>query len=146
MLIEAGRLDAQRVTVVNSNRRARVFDLSIASAHHNFIASGFVVHNKTPPFRVPAAIEDLVITDPTESSLTLMWSTPDGDDGAPSTYLITTDLGQEATYSVTPKQPGAPESYVLTGLSPNTTYQVTVHSSYGTPALSSPAVTQGNTR
>ena len=129
---------------MDPKRSTRVFDLSIASGHHNFIAGGFVVHNKPPP-RPPFPIQDLAIASATDRSLTLTWSTPDGDEGAPNTYWINTNLGHEETFSVTPKQPGTAESYVLTGLSGNTQYEVTVRSSYVDTFLSEPAVVQGTT-
>ncbi len=53
-----------------------VYDITVESPHANFIANGFLVHNKTPPYEGTAQIDDLEVISKSDSSLTLHWTVP----------------------------------------------------------------------
>jgi len=82
----------------------------------------------------PASITNLAASDPTSSSITLTWTAP-GDDGNSDTaseydirYSSSTitetnwDSVTRCSGEPTPKPAGNSESFVVTGLNPNTTY------------------------
>jgi hypothetical protein len=82
----------------------------------------------------PAAITDLAVTDATESSISLTWTAP-GDDGNTDTAtaydiryaeVSVTELGWPTAIKVlnppVPAAPGTTEIFLVTGLSPSTTY------------------------
>jgi PKD repeat protein len=83
----------------------------------------------------PSAVTDLTATNPTSTTLTLRWTAP-GDDGSTGTatrYDVRYRTGSAITESnwnsasqcrdePTPGHAGSTETFVVTGLSPNTTY------------------------
>jgi hypothetical protein len=98
-----------------------------------------ILHDVTITYEIdatpPAAITDLVTSNPTSVSITTTWTAPgdDGDIGNAIGYVVkysssgviteanwasTTDY----TQSWTPLSPGSTENYVISGLSPGTQY------------------------
>jgi hypothetical protein len=89
---------------------------------------------KTPPRDTmpPAAVIDLVTSNPTSDSITLVWTAP-GDDGNVATataydirYSDVIPLNWNTARKVpnppTPQSAGKREEFIVTGLSPSTTY------------------------
>lgn len=82
----------------------------------------------------PARIDDLVVTETTQTTITLEWSAPgdDGSVGTASAYDIRyasieiNDATWADAISISdppiPKQPGELETFIVTGLEPDTTY------------------------
>jgi len=89
----------------------------------------------SPDITAPAAVTNLATCSPTSTSVTLTWTAPgdDGSTGTATTYdirysnaSIDTDAKFNAATPVagepTPKVAGSAQSFVVNGLSPNTTY------------------------
>ena len=86
----------------------------------------------------PAPITDLAASNPTSNSINLTWTAPgdDGNSGTASQYdirystsnITETNWGDatQCTGEPTPKSAGNSESFVVTGLNPNTTYYFAV--------------------
>ena len=83
----------------------------------------------------PSAVTDLSTTDPTSNSIKLTWTAPgdDGDIGTATTYdvryLEGTPIAEsnwasaiQCTDETSPNPAGSAEAFVVTGLSPDTTY------------------------
>ena len=97
-------------------------------------ASGYGTTTALPDTTPPEAVMDLATSNPTDTQITLTWTAPgdDGDVGTASQYDIrysTSPINEGNFSSATevqgvpqPKSAGSPESLVVTGLSPETTY------------------------
>ncbi len=133
------------ITIKETGEEAKVFDLTISSTHRNFIANGFVVHNKSFIQEQPNPIADLRVLSSAPTTLTLAWTTPGGPLGAPAVYRISASGIIEEFYYADSASPGDPEVYLLGGLSPGTRYDVTVWSSYENGAPSEPTTAFGET-
>ncbi|MCP4583610.1 MAG: T9SS type A sorting domain-containing protein [candidate division Zixibacteria bacterium] len=89
---------------------------------------------ETPADPPPADVDDLLASNPTVNSLTLVWTAPgaDGDQGTASEYDIrySTSNITDADWSLatqihnepTPQPAGTQQSVTINGLSPNTTF------------------------
>ena len=114
-----------------------------------------------PPIDItpPAAIIDLASSNPTPNSITLTWTAPgdDGDVGTASQYdirystsMITEDSWDTATQcqgEPAPQTAGEPETFVVTDLSPSTTYYFAIKTADEVPNWSSLSnVAQGTTK
>ncbi|MBA7691912.1 hypothetical protein ES703_100468 [subsurface metagenome] len=97
----------------------------------------------------PAAVTDLGVIGETTTSLTLTWTAPgdDGDWGTAAQYdirysnsLIATEAEWDAATQVAgepaPKPAGSTETFVVTGLSPATTYCFALKTANGVPTWS----------
>jgi uncharacterized protein (TIGR02145 family) len=107
------------------------------------VASGRTTRNLdvTPP----AAISNLMASNPTASSITLSWTAPGDDDfsGTASQYDIrystsnitesNWELATECIGEPTPKPSGSSDSFVVTGLNPNTNYYFALKASDEVP-------------
>ena len=106
----------------------------------------FLDHTPAPPdITAPAAVGNLATSSPTSNSIVLTWAAPgdNGTEGTASQYDIryATSAITEANWEAAtqcPNEPppspaGIPESFTVTGLSPNTEYWVALKTADGVP-------------
>lgn len=76
-----------RATLSRRTGMMRVFDLTVDSPHRNFVANGFLVHNKTPPISLPDQVENAraVVGD---TFAVVTWTVPGGDYGPASFFFL----------------------------------------------------------
>ena len=98
-----------------------------------------------PDITPPSAITDLATSNPTPDSITLTWTAPgdDGDAGTARQYDIrystspidegNWDDATQVVGEMPPKLAGSAESFVVTGLSPGTTYYFAIKTSDEVP-------------
>ncbi len=127
------RSRARIVHIDKQVERCRVFNLSIASLPHTFVANGVVVHNKPPlPNPPPPPVTDLRVEPVDDTSALAIWTEPGPTFTRLSTAQFfldtvevtdsTLDMAREITVDLMSASGGSVDSTVLTGLKPSTTY------------------------
>lgn len=124
--------------VERTGRVLRVFDLTVDSPYRNFVANGFLVHNKAPLLQFPYAVEDLRMVSIADTFAEVAWTVPDGEDGPATFFFIEFDSAPNpspkdpAMFRLEPSNPMVGDSLQLVRfpLRRMQTYTVRIHSSY----------------
>ncbi len=133
---------ARIVAISDAVTMTRVFDLTIDSKSHTFIANGVIVHNKPPlPDPPPLAVTDLRIELTSDTTALAIWTEPLPQNQilVSAQFLLDTvavtdstlDLARLILVDLMESNGGSVDSAMLSGLAPSTNYFVRMRVSRG---------------
>jgi hypothetical protein len=87
-ILQNDALQSTNINITPAKNKKKVYDLTVNSQFKNFIANGFVVHNKSFA-ELYAEINDFKVDTVFTDSVSFNWTVPDWPGkGAPNTYMI----------------------------------------------------------